>query len=228
MLMQDLLNTLKEKFLKHGMELFSFFRVEDYNRQVETKHHLPQFEKSFGILIGNTRTIWPLFQNHLKVFPRWKESENPFDEFIESSVSQCLDAFPLSHEIRFAHKPQPFHIAFQKLAQIAGVAYLSQSHLSIHPKWGPWFSLRAAIVMEGSHELPPSSLENNPCSFCEQKCGTAFEKAYTKMQSSSLPVEENWRDWLNVRDACPLGREYRFSDQQVEYHYTKNKAMLET
>lgn len=35
-----------------------------------------------------------------------------------------------------------------------------------------------------------------------------------------------WRPWLAVRDACPLGREHRYSEQQVAYHYTKDAKWL--
>ena len=33
----------------------------------------------------------------------------------------------------------------QRLAHVAGLAYLSESHLSVHAEYGPWLGLRAAI-----------------------------------------------------------------------------------
>lgn len=41
-------------------------------------------------------------------------------------------------------------MAMQKLAHLIGFAYYdSTSHLCLHPKFGPWFSMRAVIVFEG-------------------------------------------------------------------------------
>jgi methylmalonic aciduria homocystinuria type C protein len=32
--------------------------------------------------------------------------------------------------------------------------------------------------------------------------------------------------WIDVRDACPIGKGARYSDAQVRYHYTKDRAYL--
>lgn len=37
---------------------------------------------------------------------------------------------------------------------------------------------------------------------------------------------EDWRRWLAVRDACPVGRAHRYSDAQIAYHYTKDRGVL--
>lgn len=38
----------------------------------------------------------------------------------------------------------------QRLADVTGCAYNDNlSHLSLHPRFGPWFALRALIVFDG-------------------------------------------------------------------------------
>jgi len=32
--------------------------------------------------------------------------------------------------------------------------------------------------------------------------------------------------WSAVRDRCPVGRAYRYSDEQIAYHYTKDPQFL--
>jgi methylmalonic aciduria homocystinuria type C protein len=32
-------------------------------------------------------------------------------------------------------------------------------------------------------------------------------------------LRDRWRLWLAVRDACPVGREHRYSDEQIRFHY---------
>ena len=35
-----------------------------------------------------------------------------------------------------------------------------------------------------------------------------------------------WREWLAIRDACPVGRGARYGEQQIEYHYLKDRKTL--
>jgi methylmalonic aciduria homocystinuria type C protein len=57
----------------------------------------------------------------------------------------------------------------------------------------------------------------NPCDACPRACGPALERAL---------AGDDWRLWLAVRDACPLGAEHRYSEEQVRYHYTKDVDAL--
>lgn len=42
------------------------------------------------------------------------------------------------------------YVALQRCAQAIGLAHLdAASHLCLHPKYGPWFSLRAVLVFDG-------------------------------------------------------------------------------
>ena len=37
----------------------------------------------------------------------------------------------------------------------------------------------------------------------------------------------NWRTWLAMRDACPIGKGVRYGEQQIRYHYLKDRSILE-
>jgi hypothetical protein len=37
---------------------------------------------------------------------------------------------------------------------------------------------------------------------------------------------ESWPLWANVRDACPVGKVHRYGDDQIRYHYAKDRMML--
>ena len=39
-------------------------------------------------------------------------------------------------------------------------------------------------------------------------------------------VEAQWADWLALRDRYGVGREHRYSDAQIRYHYTRDKSVL--
>ncbi len=69
----------------------------------------------------------------------------------------------------------------QRMAALAGLTYWDESSgLSLHPKYGSWFALRAVLVFEGVEHtgkaLPPCDVAvrlhmipaNTPCPFLDQ------------------------------------------------------------
>jgi methylmalonic aciduria homocystinuria type C protein len=154
-----------------------------------------------GILIGNTRALWPHFTAALPELPR----DNPLEAFTERAIGA---AHPRAR-IFYAHrKYNGSFIPFQRIAVATGLGALAPCHLVIHPEYGPWFALRAIVVVDG--EGPVRAPIAQPCR-CEASCTTSLDAAFAK------PGE--WRAWLAVRDACSL-RAHRYSDDQILYHYT--------
>ena len=161
-----------------------------------------------GILIGNTRALWPHFQAALPALAR---EEHPLEHYTEQTISA---AFPHAR-IYYAHrKYDGAFIPFQRVAVATGFGALAPSRLVVHPRFGPWFALRAIVVVDGT---PPERAPiPQPCR-CEQACTNALDAALEN------PFE--WRAWLAVRDACVL-REARYSDEQIHFHYTALREML--
>jgi methylmalonic aciduria homocystinuria type C protein len=157
-----------------------------------------------GILIGNTRALWPPFVAAMQD-PALAAEANPLERYTERTIEE---AFP-GGRIYYAHRRyEGGFLPFQRLAVATGLGALAPSHLVIHPVFGPWFALRAIVIVAGS---PPVRLPiAQPCR-CDAGCAEALAKA----QRST-----DWRAWLAVRDACTLSAQ-RYGDDQVRYHYTK-------
>jgi methylmalonic aciduria homocystinuria type C protein len=116
-------------------------------------------------------------------------------------------------------------VAVQRLADLSGLARLAASKLSIHPLYGPWVAFRAVAVLDirGPSGSAPGAAP--ACDACEASCLPAFRRARDVWMSHATG-EAGWRAWLAVRESCPVGREYRYCDAQIEYHYTKDRAIL--
>jgi epoxyqueuosine reductase len=156
-----------------------------------------------GLLIGNTRALWPRLEAAL-ADPGLAAERDPLDRYTERAIGA---AFP-GARIYFGHRQYAgAFVPLQHLAVAAGLGALAPSHLVIHPTYGPWFALRAAVVLDGTPPPVPPRLAQ-PC-HCDQGCTTVLERA----QRST-----DWRDWLAVRDACSLC-EWRYSDAQILFHY---------
>lgn len=211
-----------------GLDLVQPFAVHWYNDAVTDSSRLPTFDRRpcLGILIGNTRALWPRFLSAVRTDRSRLEHADPIDRYVEAVVTDACARVSFRWQCAWAHGSR--QLAIQQLAQRAGLAYLSAGHLSVHPTFGPWIALRAAIVVdvEGPSGSVPAMAA--PCDDCDRRCQPAFARAAATLVEpvNQAAVTPHWRLWLAARDACPVGREHRYDDAQIGYHYTKDKAFL--
>jgi hypothetical protein len=152
-----------------------------------------------GILVGNTRALWPRFLAGKRAEP------DPLDRYTERAIAE---AFPGARAY-FAHREYDgAFLPFQRVAVTVGLAAAAPTGLVIHPRYGPWFALRAIVLVDGEPVARAGIAK--PC-VCDGRCEAALA---TALQG------DDWRAWLAVRDACAI-REHRYSDEQIRYHYTK-------
>lgn len=199
-----------------GLDLHATTSVGRYNAEVDPPFRLPGNDTSLVIVIGNTRAMWP----HVDRFMRNATGpvSDPVDEYVESIVGQAVARLDGVIDVRYAHEPPPRRIAIQRLAHVAGLAWLSPSHLCIHPQVGPWMALRAAVVLDRPALSMVSPLE--PLCDCSANCLPKLRAALAVGEpTNSAELIEHWRYWLAMRDACPVGRQYRYDDEQIVYHY---------
>lgn len=159
-------------------------------------------EARLGILIGNTRALWPPFTEAMRD-PELAAAPDPLDRYTE----RCIGAAFPGARIYYGHRRyEGGFVPLQRIAVATGLGALAESHLVIHPIYGPWFALRAAVVQGGE---PPIRRPIPPPCRCDASCATVLERA----QRSGA-----WRDWLAVRAQCSL-RSWRYTDDQIRFHY---------
>jgi cyanocobalamin reductase (cyanide-eliminating) / alkylcobalamin dealkylase len=162
-----------------------------------------------GILVGNTRALWPVFTAAMRD-PALAAERDPLERYTERAIETAFPAARIYYgHRRYAGARGDAFLPFQRLAVAIGLGALAPTHLVIHPIYGPWFALRAVILVDG--EPPPCATIVQPCR-CDRACLDALVAARATPSS--------WRGWLAVRDACSL-RAHRYSDDQIRYHYTK-------
>jgi methylmalonic aciduria homocystinuria type C protein len=223
------------RILRHRAEALAFdlvgtFSVNAYNASVPEDYRLPATSNgSTGILLGNTRRIWPRFIAALRQNPCRLDENNPFDSWICESVETLIDGLTDITSVRYAHSLPPDRVAIQRAAALSGLAWNSPAQLSIHPKYGPWVAWRAVLVLPYEVVTEEGPLEELMpcCKSCEAGCIPVFEEALSATTTlDAKHVREQWKYWLAVRDACDLGREWRYDSTQIEYHYTANPEVL--
>jgi methylmalonic aciduria homocystinuria type C protein len=226
----DWLERIRKPAEAAGIDLAGGIPVEVYNRRVPETHWLPTLgrDQPLGIVLGNSRALWPKFLAALKESQELRASEHPVNTYITERVAGLLAALPVAYEVRWAHTSEPSPVAMQRAAMIAGLAHTSPSYLSIHPDHGPWIGLRAVIVLDGDWARGEPVPAPDPCSPCPKPCMPALDRAAaaSRDEPAGKKVSSNWRLWLAVRDACPIGRSSRYSDEQCEYHYRPDRSFL--
>lgn len=215
-----------------GLDLVSPFRVDWYNRRVIAADSLPDFGRAsaLGLLIGNTRELWGHFRAALESDAGLRADPHPLDAYVVDRLTAAVRQIAARTALVWAHRIEPRALPVQRVAEAAALAAISPSHLSIHPTHGPWFALRAVLVVDADGPAGDAPPLISPCATCHQPCVPALDEALRASEREGLPlsraVRSDWRRWARVREVCPVGRLSRYSDEQIEYHYTKDRERM--
>jgi len=231
-----LVEQLRQACAEAGFDLVQPLQVGWYNELVTGTLKLEDFGSAshLAIVIGNTRALWPKFLSALRREPELLAASHPLQSYTEQSISRVVSLLGLPVSVRWSHAGGTGLVAMQRLAQAAGLAYLAESQLSVHPTYGPWIALRAALSFALPGPPGPAPQLRHPCAGCGDRCRPAFERALRASQGGggsagvtpAVTVEPSWLLWLACRDACPTGREHRYDEEQIRYHYLKDRTQL--
>jgi hypothetical protein len=191
---------------------------------------LPARERPLALLLANGAELWPKFLQAYRSSTTLESSAHPLDEWLAQTVVQSLAPIKECIRIYFAHQRYNGRfLPMVSLAQAAGFAATAPCHLAVRHDVGPWLALRALVLLdaEAPAEVPPVT---EPCSSCAAPCRLPFERALalTRTQSDAqvMDVAPQWQAWVAARDSCPYGRRARYSNDQIEYHYTRRRSVL--
>jgi len=231
---QDIATAVSRRLLTRGLDLVQSFDAARYNEQIAEHASLaplPLFgrARAMGLLIGNTRALWPHVIDAFRARPELREVSDPLDSYVVGAVQSCTNQISHRTLIRFAHDVGEGLVSMLHLAEASGMARIGPAHLAVHTEHGPWFGLRAVIVVDADPPARPSKDAPEPCHGCDAPCRQALDRAVAAEARSDISSPLNassWRDWVAVRDACPIGRASRYGEEQIRYHYTKDRAVL--
>ena len=224
-----LIEQLQDTLSQAGFDIMVPVDVVQYNATMaehETLNPIETFgrERCLGMLVGHTRDFWPVFLGAYRAQPlRW--GTEPIDRYTEATLASATERLVDPYEIYWSHDLGPRKVSMLHLAQASGWAHLGPAYLAVRPDLGPWFALRALIVLDA----PAPRLgarATDLCTACDKPCMDALEYAMSQVNLAGDDAEDSWRCWLAVRDACPYGRSMRYGEEQLSYHYAPNISKL--
>lgn len=200
---------------ERGLDLHAVTSAGAYDVVVDQPYRLGVPPASTVLVLGNTRALWPLLD-------QWERATGPHADPVDTYVMEVVGVATADVEdvvdVRFSHEPPPRRIAIQRLADRAGLAWLSPSHLCVHPRYGPWIALRAAVVLERAAVVADAPA--SPTCDCAANCLPKLQEAIAAGEpADNAEMVAHWERWVAMRDACPVGRSHRYTDEQIRYHY---------
>lgn len=212
-----------------GFDLCQTVAIEDYNENVSDEHKIPLIpgrDSTMGILIGNSREVWPKFIKYCSENEDLLLNPDPFDTYTKIAFSSVLSNLSIGH---FEYYCCDFNVGpllyFQLMAEICGLCYRSQlSHMCYHHSYGHWIGLRGLVVLDMTfiHGVDLGNKGNfSICSECDTKYGKELTK-WEGMDLIDIFRDPNvWLEFMKLRTICThLISPYNFN--QCCYHYSKD------
>lgn len=180
-------------------------------------------EQSSVALVGNIgSSFWPVFIQS-KEYADGKA--DPLDRWslrVANDLAPILKATPI-----FPFQGPPY-LPFQQWAKRAEALHQSPIGLMMHPNYGLWHSYRFALLINRELKATPAQ-HQSPCLNCvDQPClNTCPVKAFSAegydVDSCAdylrqTPSADCFQHGCMARFECPAGREYRYLDEQSQFH----------
>jgi hypothetical protein len=221
-------NSVAEELYDRGLNLQAIFQFDQLPDVLKAK--IVQCEPESTryqrlILLGNAGSqFWQSMQHHRI---RITQDEDPVDNFFIRTVENTFDTDP---DYRIIYPGNHF-LPLQDLGKLAGWHHESPLGLGIHPVFGLWFAYRG-VIMSNSDFIPATddfdTTSESPCASCDQKpcipaCpADAVTKSGFKIKPCSnyrLEPDSRCQSRCVSRLVCPIGRDHRYLEEQMAYHY---------
>lgn len=180
------------------------------------------------ILLGHAgRRLWDCVQ------AAGGDSAQPIDDYCRRTVAGWFAEQLPGHRYRLPY-PGDAPIGLQALGKLAGWHHASPFMIGVDGEWGSWFAYRAVILCDTDFPPSPVAERLNPCLSCaDQPCiaacpagaaGSPFNLA--RCSAERLGPASACAYGCLARNACPVGRQHRYADEQMRHVYGQSLAML--
>ncbi|MEZ5870539.1 MAG: ferredoxin [Nitratireductor sp.] len=233
--MDELKGALAGRLAPLGLLVFGGFRIEPGDQT-----SVPELAGAPALLIGNAGgRMWEVFAASNEFcdgeddpMNRW--TQRVMEEVVRECSADCQLLFPFGEVVW----------PFQRFALRAIGVQQSPLGLFIHPQYGLWFALRAAIVFQGEGPAVERAIQQveepiHPCLDCSEKpclthcpvsafsgsgfavgaCRSYLDSIQSSQTDAGLPDRVNCMDkGCAARNACPVGRDWRYGEAQLQFH----------
>lgn len=173
------------------------------------------------LLVGNGGpAMFQAFDEALRREPGRYASPHPLDAWVAETLTPRLGG-PGRRVVWCAATEQVF-LDFRRLALAAGLGWSSRLGLVLHPRYGPWWALRAAVLTT-ERWVPSAPLSGpGPCEGCPAPCqGACVGEAFRPARDIARCVQAMdgpCRAGCASRRACPVGAAWAYPARAEAWH----------
>jgi len=233
------LAALREALVPGGLNLIGATPVAAYDETVPRPYALGILAPGAvsAVVIGNGGgAFWAAFRAFCLRHPGYEATPHPLDAFTLHMVDTTTrplvsDTARVLYPFRFPDQP----VSFMHLAACAGLGRRSLTGVLIHPVYGPWIALRAAILVPFAVHAPRPAALFDPCPSCtERACVAACPAGAVTPAGWDVPrcAAHRLRDddpcaaRCQARFDCVIGREHRYPPDALTYHQARARPAL--
>lgn len=201
-----------------GIEIVGSCDVADYDAVAPAAFRssvmMPGRARGLVVAGSGGPDLWRAFRARTQHDPRLWDEPHPYDAFVAELLSRADDALARAG-IAFRRFDAAFHapvrVDFLALARLAGLGTPGPFRLYIHETYGPWWALRGAWLVDA--EVEPPRPHRAPCVGCPAPCVGGWDHAGDITSASA-----------EVRSRCVVGQGYRYDEDQIAYHYDRERT----
>ena len=229
--MDELLDRVRRAAAPAGLNLIAAIPAVRYDTPARTTMRADAIDpqaRSIILLANGGGDFWRAYKTHMAAHPGWAERADPLDDFTRTVVEDLIA--PAAGDCTAVY---PFiaggaTLNFMELGKLAGMAGPSVLGVVVNPVYGPWIAFRAALLV--AHEIDEAGAATgfDPCPTCvPRSCISACPAgAVTHPAGWNIPGCLTYRveqqavcaPRCHARAACVIGPEYRYPDDELEYH----------
>jgi hypothetical protein len=218
---------------EYGFDIYHSFNSTWYNDHIIDNHLHDALNKlcdnKYSIIIGNTKLVWNKFIEWIKNDINRIDLDNPFDSYTMYAIDECVSYLKHQNINYKCYYSDNYNkddlVSMARVSSCSGLCYLdNNTHLAIHETYGSWISFRCVIVFDIEY---PADLLQRPipihCFLSNDMINNAVNVFQKALDSNN--DEDSYKNWIDVRDCINDENQlkyYRFSNDQIEYHYCSN------
>ena len=223
-----------------GLNLIGVAEVESYDAQVGPPRRLARHLDGArsAVVVGNGGgAFWDGYRRFCVANPGHERRADPVDDYTRQAVGAVFGPLEARGVARVLY---PFGFAedgvsFTRLALLAGLGRQSLVGVLVHPVYGPWMALRAAILVRDRLAAPRPADGWDPCPSCRARpciaaCpGDAVTEAgwsVPRCGASRARADDPCASRCHARVACVLGPEHRYPEEALAYHQRRAREPL--